>query len=129
LIGVGGLSLAVSGQAPGPSKKSIAATKIAKVKDNLYVITGSGAEDTSAFSGGNVAVFITDAGVTIVDAKLPGFRQDRGAGCRRLQGGSKVQGLRDEREACVRRREGEHGHRAQRDEEVVRTFRSATQQA
>ena len=73
LIAIGGLSLAVSGQAPGPSAKSIAATKIEKVKENLYVITGSGAEDTSAFSGGNVAVFITDSGVTIVDAKLPGF--------------------------------------------------------
>jgi cyclase len=73
LIAVGGLSLAVSGQAPGPSAKSIAATKIEKVKDNLYVITGSGVEDTTAFSGGNVAVFITDSGVTLVDAKLPGF--------------------------------------------------------
>ncbi|HET9831101.1 MAG TPA: MBL fold metallo-hydrolase [Vicinamibacterales bacterium] len=75
LIVVGGLSLVVSGQAPGASEKSIAAAKIAKVKDNLYVISGSGAEDTTAFSGGNVAVFITDAGVTIVDAKLPGFGQ------------------------------------------------------
>lgn len=73
LIAVGGLSLVVSGQAPGPSAKAIAATKIEKIKDNLYVITGSGAEDTSAFSGGNVAVFITDGGVTLVDAKLPGF--------------------------------------------------------
>ncbi len=73
LIAIGGLSLVVSGQAPGPSAKAIAATKIEKIKDNLYVITGSGAEDTSAFSGGNVAVFITDGGVTIVDAKLPGF--------------------------------------------------------
>ena len=73
LIVVGGLSLVVSGQAPGPSAKSIGATKIEKVKDNLYVITGSGAEDASAFSGGNVAVFITDGGVTLVDAKLPGF--------------------------------------------------------
>ena len=73
LIAVGGLSLVVSGQAPGPSEKSIAATTIEKVKDNLYVITGSGAEDQSAFSGGNVAVFITDGGVTLVDAKLPGF--------------------------------------------------------
>jgi cyclase len=74
LIVVGGLSLAVSGQAPpGPSAKAIAATKIEKVKDNLYIITGSGVEDTTAFSGGNVAVFITDGGVTIVDAKLPGF--------------------------------------------------------
>src|SRR5579871_6228003 len=73
LLVVGGLSLAVSGQAPGPSEKSIAAAKIEKIKDNLYVIGGSGAEDTSAFSGGNVAVFITDTGVTLVDAKLPGF--------------------------------------------------------
>ena len=75
LIAVGGLSLVVSGQAPGPSEKSIAAAKIEKVKDNLYLIAGSGAEDQSAFSGGNVAVFITDGGVTIVDAKLPGFGQ------------------------------------------------------
>jgi len=73
LIAVGGLSLAVSGQAPGPSAKAVDAMKIQKVKDNLYVIGGSGAEDESAFSGGNVAVFITDGGVTIVDAKLPGF--------------------------------------------------------
>jgi glyoxylase-like metal-dependent hydrolase (beta-lactamase superfamily II) len=73
LLVVGGLSLAVSGQAPGPSEKAIAATKIEKVKDNLYIITGSGVEDTTAFSGGNVAVFITDGGVTLVDAKLPGF--------------------------------------------------------
>ncbi len=73
LIAIGGLSLAVSGQAPGPTEKAIAAAKIEKIKDNLYVIAGSGAEDTSAFSGGNVAVFITDSGVTLVDAKLPGF--------------------------------------------------------
>jgi len=75
VIAVGGLSLVVTGQAPGPSEKSIAASKIEKVKENLYIITGSGAEDTSAFSGGNVAVFVTDGGVTIVDAKLPGFGQ------------------------------------------------------
>jgi glyoxylase-like metal-dependent hydrolase (beta-lactamase superfamily II) len=73
LIAVGGLSFAVSGQAPGPSAKALAATKIEKVKDNLYIITGSGVEDDTAFSGGNVAVFITDGGVTLVDAKLPGF--------------------------------------------------------
>ena len=73
LIAVGGLSLAVSGQAPGPSAKSIAAIKVEKVKDNLYILTGSGVEDLTAFSGGNVAVFITDGGITLVDAKLPGF--------------------------------------------------------
>ena len=73
LIAAGGLSIAISGQAPGPSPKSIAAMKIEKIKDNLYVIGGSGAGDNASFSGGNVAVFITEGGVTIVDAKLPGF--------------------------------------------------------
>ena len=54
---------------------ALAATKIEKVKDNLYMITGSGAADTNAFSGGNTAVFITDAGVVVVDTKLPGWGQ------------------------------------------------------
>jgi glyoxylase-like metal-dependent hydrolase (beta-lactamase superfamily II) len=73
-MAVGALSIAVSGQAPaGPAAAAIAATKIEKVKDNLYVITGSSAADQSAFSGGNTAVFITDAGVTLVDTKLPGY--------------------------------------------------------
>jgi len=74
LVAFGALSIAVSGQAPpSPSAQAIAATKIEKVKDTLYIITGSGAEDTTAFSGGNVAVFITESGVTLVDTKLPGF--------------------------------------------------------
>jgi glyoxylase-like metal-dependent hydrolase (beta-lactamase superfamily II) len=73
VIGIAAVSMAVSGQAPaGPSAAAIAATKIEKVKDNLYIITGSSAGD-AAFSGGNTAVFITDAGVTLVDTKLPGF--------------------------------------------------------
>jgi cyclase len=73
LIGVGALSLVVSGQAQGPSAAAIKAMQIEKVKDNLYIISGSSAENQAAFSGGNVAVFITDAGVTLVDTKLPGF--------------------------------------------------------
>ena len=74
LVAFGALSIAVSGQAPpGPSKASIDAMKVEKVKDNLYIITGSGVEATDAFSGGNVAVFVTDTGVSIVDSKLPGF--------------------------------------------------------
>jgi len=75
LIGVGVLTLVVSGQGPpvGPTAAALAATKIEKVKDNLYVITGSGAENQDAFSGGNTAVFITDSGVTLVDTKLPGW--------------------------------------------------------
>jgi cyclase len=75
VIGIGALSLAVSGQAPAGSSKAIEATKIEKVKENLYIITGSGAADQTAFSGGNTAVFITDAGVTLVDTKLPGYGQ------------------------------------------------------
>jgi cyclase len=78
LLVVGGLSLAVSGfQAPpaGPTPKALAVTNIEKVKDNLYIITGSGASDTTMFSGGNTAVFITDAGVVVVDTKLPGWGQ------------------------------------------------------
>ncbi len=74
LVAVGVLSLVVSGQAPaGPSPKAMAVTKIEKVRDNLYVITGSDAAEMDAFSGGNTAVFITDTGVTLVDTKLPGW--------------------------------------------------------
>jgi hypothetical protein len=62
ILALGGLSVAASAlQAPpqGPTAAALAATKIEKVKDNLYIITGSGAEDRNAFSGGNTAVFIT----------------------------------------------------------------------
>ena len=78
LISLMALSIVVTGvQAPpaGPTPDSLAATKIEKVKDNLYIITGSGAEAPAAFSGGNTAVFITDAGVVLVDTKLPGWGQ------------------------------------------------------
>src|SRR5262245_25807896 len=74
LMTIGGLSITIAGfQAPpeGPSAAALAATKIEKVKDNLYVITGS--SDLSAFSGGNTAVFITETGVVLVDTKLPGW--------------------------------------------------------
>jgi glyoxylase-like metal-dependent hydrolase (beta-lactamase superfamily II) len=60
-------------QPAGLSAVALNATKIEKVKDNLYVITGSGAENEDAFSGGNTAVFITDAGVVVVDTKLAGW--------------------------------------------------------
>ena len=74
LMVVATLSMTVFGQAPaGPSPKALAATKIEKVKDNLYIITGSSASEQDAFSGGNTAVFITETGVTLVDTKLPGW--------------------------------------------------------
>lgn len=72
LIAIGSLSLVVKGF-QGPSEAGLAATKIEKVKDNLYIITGSGVADQNAFSGGNTAVFITDKGVVVVDTKLPGW--------------------------------------------------------
>ena len=40
------------------------ALAIEKVKDNLYMITGA---------GGNTGVFITEAGVVVVDTKVPGM--------------------------------------------------------
>src|SRR5437867_5003366 len=72
LVVLGCLPLVVSGF-QAPSASALAATKIEKLKDNLYVITGSGVEPQNAFSGGNTAVFITDAGVVVVDTKLPGW--------------------------------------------------------
>jgi cyclase len=72
LVVLGCLPLVVSGF-QAPSAPALAATKIEKLKDNLYVITGSGVEPQNAFSGGNTAVFITDAGVVVVDTKLPGW--------------------------------------------------------
>jgi glyoxylase-like metal-dependent hydrolase (beta-lactamase superfamily II) len=79
LIVVGGLSMALTAfQAPppaGPTPAGLAATKIEKVKENLYIITGSAPVPRDAFSGGNTAVFITDTGVVVVDTKLAGWGQ------------------------------------------------------
>jgi cyclase len=73
LAAVGGLSIAVAAfqvPPPAPSTAALAATTIEKVKDNLYVITGSSPLPRETFSGGNTGVFITEAGVTVVDTKL-----------------------------------------------------------
>ena len=48
---------------------------IEQVRDNLYVIKGGDPTDRSTFSGGNVAVFVTEEGVVVVDSKLPGYGQ------------------------------------------------------
>lgn len=75
LILLGGLSIIATGtQAPtGPTAAQTAAAKIEKVKDNLYIIAGAGADNQATFTGGNTAVFITDAGVVLVDTKVAGF--------------------------------------------------------
>ena len=77
LIALGALSMAGAAvQAPsGLSAAAVSATKIEKVKDNLFIVTGSSVANRDAFSGGNTAVFITDGGVIIVDTKLAGWGQ------------------------------------------------------
>lgn len=62
LLAAGALA-AVKAQPPQQGPKNIEADK---VKDNLYVLKGG---------GGNTAVFITADGVTVVDAKNPGWGQ------------------------------------------------------
>jgi cyclase len=77
VLAIGALSISVSAlQAPpadGLSPTAVAATQLEKVRDNLYIITGSSPGD--AFSGGNTAVFVTESGVVVVDTKLAGWGQ------------------------------------------------------
>jgi glyoxylase-like metal-dependent hydrolase (beta-lactamase superfamily II) len=79
LIVLGGLTLTAAAyqgrqaQPAGPTPETLAITKIEKVKDNLYMITGS--LPGGPFSGGNTAVFITASGVVLVDTKNPGWGQ------------------------------------------------------
>ena len=61
LLAVGALSMAVVAQQP-----QARVVDVEKIKDNLYVLKGG---------GGNTAVFITAAGVVVVDAKNPGWGQ------------------------------------------------------
>ena len=78
VVAIGGLSIAVAAvQAPaqGLSQQALQATQIEKVKDNLYIITGSGVANRDAFSGGNTAVLVAEKGVVIVDTKLAGWGQ------------------------------------------------------
>ena len=78
LLTTGVLSMAaVAYQQPpqGPTAGALAATKLEKVKDNLYIITGSDPTNRDLFSGGNTGVFITDNGVVVVDTKLAGWGQ------------------------------------------------------
>jgi cyclase len=78
IIAIGTISITVSAySAPqkGVTPSALTATRIERVKDNLYVITGSGVADRDAFSGGNTAVFVTGQGVVLVDTKLPGWGQ------------------------------------------------------
>ena len=77
LVACGALSMAIQAyQAPqGLSPAALEATKLEKVRDNLYIITGSSPANRDAFSGGNTAVFVTTSGVVLVDTKLRGWGQ------------------------------------------------------
>jgi glyoxylase-like metal-dependent hydrolase (beta-lactamase superfamily II) len=71
LVVVGALSMNVA-----RAQRDPAALHIDKVKDNLYVITGGrGSGATTNTVSGNTTVFVTSAGVVLVDTKLPGFGQ------------------------------------------------------
>jgi cyclase len=69
LLAAGAVSMAA--QTPATPK----VVDILKLKDTLYVLTSSTPGNAATFSGGNVAVFITDGGVTLVDDKLAGWGQ------------------------------------------------------
>jgi len=62
LLTAGALSIAVAAsQQPAPPS-----IEVEKLRDNLFVLKGG---------GGNTAVFVTQAGVVVVDTKIPGWGQ------------------------------------------------------
>ena len=65
LVIAGAVSVAARGyqQPPADAPKVI---EVDKVKDDLFVLKGG---------GGNTAVFVTAAGVTVIDTKIPGWGQ------------------------------------------------------
>lgn len=76
IIALGTTIAAYQAPAQTPAPTPIAAQlDVVKLKDNFFVITSSNPTPRESFSGGNVSVFITDAGVTLVDTKLAGWGQ------------------------------------------------------
>jgi cyclase len=65
LIAVGALSVGITAFQP-PAQQGPKVVEVEKVKDNLFMLKGG---------GGNTAVFVTANGVTVVDAKNPGWGQ------------------------------------------------------
>jgi len=77
IVAFGTLSLTVAGyQGQGQQgKPKIKTPGISKLKENLYIITGSMPEYPDEFTGGNTLAWITDKGVVVVDTKNPGWGQ------------------------------------------------------
>jgi len=69
LLMAGALSIAVAAQQP-PPKPSASAIKVERLADNLYVLNA-----LAAGGGGNTSIWITAAGVVVVDTKNPGWGQ------------------------------------------------------
>ena len=65
LIAVGAVSVAARGYQP-PAQPGPKVVEVEKVKDNLFMLKGG---------GGNTAVYVGANGVTVVDAKNPGWGQ------------------------------------------------------
>jgi cyclase len=65
LMAVGALSLGLKAFQP-PAQQGPKVIEVEKVKDNLFMLKGG---------GGNTAVFVGATGVTVVDAKNPGWGQ------------------------------------------------------
>jgi cyclase len=62
LVIVGAVTM-VAAQAPQPPNRVL---EVEKLRDNLFVLRGTG-------SGGNTAVFVGSSGVVVVDTKIPGW--------------------------------------------------------
>ncbi len=75
IVTAGSFGMAVSASQAPPAAAGPKVIDILKLKDNLYVLTSSNPTPRETFSGGNVSVFITDTGVTVVDTKLAGWGQ------------------------------------------------------
>ena len=72
LLLIGAASIAV-GAAQQPQTRQV--IDVQKISDNYYVLTSSTPGNDATFSGGNVGVFITNAGVVLVDTKLAAWGQ------------------------------------------------------
>src|SRR6478736_8300634 len=75
IVAIGASLAAYQAPAQAPVVGTAAQLEVVKLKDNFFVITSSSPTPRESFSGGNVTVFITDAGVTLVDTKLAGWGQ------------------------------------------------------
>jgi glyoxylase-like metal-dependent hydrolase (beta-lactamase superfamily II) len=68
LVATGALTVSVAArqQPAGRGQQAARVVEVQKIRDNLFVLAGAG-------GGGNTAVFIQSAGVTVIDTKNPGW--------------------------------------------------------